>query len=183
VLPTIVADLQRAARSRTDRRRPAADEVYRLGILAEKAFPLLIQEADEQPPSAGAEPTAPARETPEVAVDVNFFDHTSRGLARAPLTLAQRALRRVLRPMFHRLRDLLHWLHHQDLEQRRTISELSTRLAEAEAALARREVQRQAFEADHRAVTRRLAQLEDLILQTLTGRDESPDTLPLRKAA
>ncbi|HET6572594.1 MAG TPA: glycosyltransferase family 4 protein [Fimbriiglobus sp.] len=183
VLPAIEEELQRAARSRTDRRRPSADEVYRLGILAEKAFPLLIQEAAEQPSAVHAEPIAPARETVEVPVDVNFFDHTSRGLARAPLTITQRALRRVLRPMFHRLRDLLHWLHHQDLEQRRAIAELSARLAEAEAALARREAQRQAFEADHQAVTRRLAQLEDLILQTLAGRDEPPATLPMRKAA
>jgi glycosyltransferase involved in cell wall biosynthesis len=179
-LPAIEEELERAARSRADRRRPSADEVYRLGILAEKEFQLLIQEADEQPPTAGAEPAV--SEPPEVPVDVNFFDHTSRGLARAPLTVAQRALRRVLRPMFHRLRDLLHWLHHQDLEQQRAIAELSARLAEAEAALARREAQRQAFEADHRSVTRRLAQLEDLLLQTLAGRDESPDTLPLRKA-
>jgi alkylhydroperoxidase family enzyme len=116
-------------------------------------------------------------------VDVNFFNHTSRGLARAPLTAAQRAARRVQRPMFHRLRDLLHWLHHQDLAQQRAIAELSARLAEAEATLARREAQRQAFEADHQAVTRRLAQLEDLLLQTLAARDEAPDALPMRRVA
>jgi hypothetical protein len=85
--------------------------------------------------------------------------------------------------MFHRLRDLLHWLHHQDLAQQRAIAELSARLAEAEAALARREAQRQAFEADHQTVTRRLAQLEDLLLQSLCVRDEPPATLPMRRAS
>jgi glycosyltransferase involved in cell wall biosynthesis len=183
VLPTIEEELERAARSRTDCRRPPVEQVYRLGILAEKAFPLLIQEATEQPPSPDTPSSIPAPATPEGTVDVNFFDHTSGGLARTPLTVAQRALRRVLRPMFHRLRDLLHWLHHQDLEQRRAIAELSARLAETEATLARQEAQRQAFEADHLAVTRRLASLEDLLLQTLAGRDEPPATLPIRKVA
>ncbi|HVK16686.1 MAG TPA: glycosyltransferase family 4 protein, partial [Fimbriiglobus sp.] len=181
VLPAIEEELVRAARSQTDRRRPPAGEVYRLGLLAEKTFQLLTHEAAQAPPTAVAQPPAPADATPEVVVDPNFFDHTSQGLVRAPLTAAQRALRRVLRPMFHRLRDLLQFLHHQDLSQQRAIADLTARLAEAEAALARHEARRQALDADHLAVTRRLAQLEDLLLQSLAGRDTSPDTLPLRK--
>lgn len=122
-------------------------------------------------------------------MDFEFYNHTSPPVgARRLLIPPQRLLRRVLRPMFHRLRDLIQHLYDLRRGDEARVADLTHRVAALEAALAQVTAARRALALDHLAMTRRLAQLEDLLLQALAARAEpQPDPLedlhPLNGAA
>jgi hypothetical protein len=118
-------------------------------------------------------------------MDAAFYNHDTspQGLRRAILP-ASRLLRRVQRPYFQRLRDLLAMLWQQNRDRQCEIHELREKLATAERTIIDLHTSLRGFQVDYTAVTRRMAHLEDLLLDTLkVDEDASPDVLPLRAAA
>ncbi len=112
-------------------------------------------------------------------MDCEFYNYTSPPTgARRLVVPAQRLLRRVLRPMFLRLRDLIRHLY--DLRQGDVarVAELTQRVAALEATVHQLAAARRALALDHLALARRAAQLEDLLLQALAARPE-PQADPL----
>lgn len=114
-------------------------------------------------------------------MDFEFYNWTSRPGRGRQLILVplQRAVRRVLRPMFQRLRDLLQHLYAVQQTDSARVAELAVRVAALETALQQTSsalhqvtTSRRALAQDHLAMTRRVAQLEDLLLQTLASRPE-----------
>jgi hypothetical protein len=82
----------------------------------------------------------------------------------------RRLFRRIQRPYFYRLRDLIAHLFHQQQAISHRCDELAAHIHAVDAALRdrveaeRTPLQPQAFTADYLALTRRLAQLEDLLI-------------------
>jgi hypothetical protein len=124
-------------------------------------------------------------------MDFAFYDHDPdrRGL-RSAVRPFRRLLRRLQRPYFHRLRDLLTFLYHTHLEHQkreddltahvtaahdlatqradalqRQVAELEWKNAELRREWEAARQQLRAFGVDYLAMSRRLAQLEDLLLQ------------------
>jgi hypothetical protein len=111
-------------------------------------------------------------------MDFEFYNYTSRPTGvRRLLVPIQRLLRRILRPMFNRLRDLLTLLFHRQDEDHRTIADLQHRVAALEATVAQLTASRRAFQLDYVALTRRVAQLEDMLLQSMVMRGDPLDGL------
>ena len=128
-----------------------------------------------------------------------FYDYTSagRGWRGRVLVPAQRAVRRVMRPAFHRLRDLLQFLSDRQETQAAVIADLSAHLGQTRSLLddTQRNLARlsheygagsagrdqlahayqqlahayRALAQDHTAVCRRIALLEDILLQSAAG--------------
>lgn len=100
---------------------------------------------------------------------------------RKTVDLPRRLVRRLQRPFFYRLRDLLTFLYHKQLEANMQAAELRQRLAAAEQTIAEQRAAARAFAVDYLAVTRRLAHLEDLVL-TIQAEPAAPPpaVLPLR---
>ncbi len=95
-------------------------------------------------------------------MDFEFYNHTSpRSGLRRLLVPVQRLARRVLRPMFHRLRDLLAHLYHRQQADRETVTELRHRVAALEATVANLTAHYQVVRLDHIALSRRVVQLEE----------------------
>jgi hypothetical protein len=112
-------------------------------------------------------------------MDCEFYNYTSPPAgARRLVVPVQRLLRRVLRPMFQRLRDLLRHLYDLRQEDAARVAELTHRVAALEAAVHQLAASRRALALDHLALTRRVGQLEDLLLQALAARPE-PQADPL----
>jgi hypothetical protein len=111
-------------------------------------------------------------------MDFEFYNYLSQptGLRRMMLPM-QRLARRVLRPMFNRLRDLLTLLFHRQEEDRRTIADLQNRVTALEATVTQLTANRRAFQLDYVALTRRVAQLEDLLLQSAAVKGDPLDGL------
>lgn len=108
-------------------------------------------------------------------MDFEFYNYTSppAGVRRLLIPM-QRVLRRILRPMFHRLRDLLTLVYQRQDEDRRQIDHLTHRVAHLEVQLQQAAAARRAFQLDYVALTRRVAQLEDLLLQSMADRHHDP---------
>lgn len=106
-------------------------------------------------------------------MDFEFYNVTTpaTGAKRALIPL-QRMMRRLLRPMLHRLRDLLTILSQRQHEMTAHVVVLAARVEALEAQLKKANADSKALELEHLAVVRRLAQLEDLLLQSLTVRAE-----------
>jgi len=114
-------------------------------------------------------------------MDFEFYNYTSppTGIRRLLLPF-QRLARRILRPMFNRLRDLLTLLFHRQEEDRRIIADLQNRVLSLEAMVAELTANRRAFHLDHVALTRRVGQLEDLLLQVMVMKADPLDgVLPI----
>jgi septal ring factor EnvC (AmiA/AmiB activator) len=117
-------------------------------------------------------------------MDAAFFNHDTapRSWRRAFVPL-RRVLRRIQRPYFQRLHDLLHNLSQTSRAQQAELQHLQHQAAAAQATIAELRQTLRAFQVDYTAVTRRMAHLEDLLLDTLDQSDEQPRILPLRKVA
>lgn len=114
-------------------------------------------------------------------MDFEFYNYTSQptGLRRL-LVPMQRMARRILRPMFNRLRDLITLLFHRQEEDRRIIADLQHRVTSLEATVTHLTANRRAFQLDYVALTRRVAQLEDMLLQAMvTKGDPIEGLLPI----
>jgi hypothetical protein len=80
--------------------------------------------------------------------------------------------------MLHRLRDLIQNLYDMRADDAARIAELTHRVATLEAALGHMTAARRALAQDQLAMTRRLGQLEDLLLESLAARPEpQPESL------
>lgn len=114
-------------------------------------------------------------------MDFEFYNYLSppSGIRRVLLPF-QKLARRILRPMFNRLRDLLTLLFDRQQEDRRIIADLQTRVTSLEATVAQLTANRQAFHLDYVALTRRVGQMEDLLVQVLVMKTDSLDgVLPI----
>src|ERR1700752_298910 len=114
-------------------------------------------------------------------MDFEFYNYTSQptGMRRL-LVPMQRLARRILRPMFNRFRDLITLLFHRQGEDRRIIADLQHRVTSLEATVTQLTANRRAFQLDHVALTRRVAQLEDMLLQaTVMKGDPIEGLLPI----
>jgi hypothetical protein len=82
--------------------------------------------------------------------------------------------------MFNRLRDLLTLLFHRQEEDRRVLADLQNRVLSLEATVTELTASRRALQLDHVALTRRVGQLEDLLLQlTVMKGDPLDGVLPI----
>lgn len=121
-------------------------------------------------------------------MDFEFYNvEPEGGLLSRLLRPVRRVLRRIQRPYFHRLRDLLQWLfdnqrvqaqrhdelaaHVKRLEQQyqARIEELERTIGHANSALAAAQQEKTVFLTDYLAVTRRLVRLEDLLIDVLAS--------------
>jgi hypothetical protein len=128
-------------------------------------------------------------------MDFEFYNCDPPGGFKARLLRPfRRLLRRVQRPYFQRLRDLLQWLydrqvavgqrqdvlathvdavhrHHLMVEvaHRARIDQLERAVAELNDKLTVSQHEKAVFQADYLAVTRRLARLEDLLIEVLAN--------------
>src|SRR5262245_45685385 len=109
-------------------------------------------------------------------MDLAFYNeiggHSAAGLLVRP---ARRIRRRLLRPTYQRLRDLLQLLFDRQNENRARIEELEGTVASLQSQIAAY----RPLVADYIGVTRRLAVLEDQLLRTLA----EPRPVTLRAAA
>lgn len=114
-----------------------------------------------------------------------FYDYLAVGRGRGRLVAPlQRLLRRLLRPAFFRLRDLLHHLFDRQHEQIIATAALSARLSALEDQHQRLSQAHRALLLDHTAAARRVMLLEDLILQgsaSTTASVDSPSILSIPK--
>src|SRR6478672_7552480 len=97
-------------------------------------------------------------------MDFAFYNEIGGGTAGgAVLAPARRSLRRLLRPTFYRLRDLLQFLFDKHREDRARIEQLERETAALRAQMAAY----RPLVADYVGVTRRVAELENQLLRTL----------------
>ena len=144
VLPRIVAELEEAARCRPAAARSPAD-AHRATVLAEQVFQMLARNA-----SAPEARPVPA----DLPVDYDFFSHMpSRGVKNTVLKPFRRAARKLMLPVFHKLRDLLATLGGNVRDHQRRISEL-------EAELARQVRRTEAIATEQRAAQRTVARIK-----------------------
>lgn len=151
VLPMIEGELDDAARKKPAVAARSAVDAYRTAVLAEKVFQVLIH----NPPSA-KEPTPPPMPTvlESLPSDYNFFDYAPPGGSTGRvLTPLRRAARKLMLPMFQRLRDLLAVLGG-------TSRNHEQRLLDLEVGLARQLRHTQALIAEQVATQRLVARLE-----------------------
>lgn len=98
-------------------------------------------------------------------MDFAFYNEIGSGTAGAAvLSPPRRLMRRLLRPTFDRLRDLLQFLFDKHREDRARIEQLERESAALRSQLAAV----RPLVADYLGVTRRVAELEDQLLRTLT---------------
>lgn len=128
-------------------------------------------------------------------MDFEFYNvEPSRGFKASLVRLFRRLLRRVQRPYFQRLRDLLQWLsdrqtiadhRHDDLaarleavhnhhltvevQHRERIGQLERAITELNEKLTVSQHEKAVFQADYLAVTHRQARLEDLLFDVLAN--------------
>ncbi|MGL6076607.1 MAG: hypothetical protein ACRC8S_20830 [Fimbriiglobus sp.] len=110
----------------------------------------------------------------------DFDDHPSRG-ARLVRPF-RRLLRRMQRPYFYRLRDLLTWIYHRSEADRSHIHNLDCRLARLEASSVKTDhamspLKAKAFTADYLALSRRLASIEDTLARSIASQEN--DSTPI----
>jgi len=110
-------------------------------------------------------------------MDFEFYNTTTpaSGAKRALIPL-QRILRRILRPMLHRLRDLLTLLSQRQQEAAANVDALDARIELLEAQAKKAAAEQKALELEHLAMVRRLAQLEELLLQSINIRHDADVT-------
>jgi len=126
-------------------------------------------------------------------MDFEFYNVDPHGglLARS-FRPARRFLRRIQRPYFHRLRDLLQWLFDRQIETSRRqddftvhlkmvedhykarIDHLERSISHVGGELAAAQREKAVFQTDYLAVTRRLARLEDLLIEVLASQPVTP---------
>jgi len=109
-------------------------------------------------------------------MDFEFYNVTSppSGMKRALIPF-QRMARRVLRPMLHRLRDLLTLISQKQSETADVVACLQGRLNFLEAQTAKVTSEHKALELDHLALMRRAAHLEELLLQSLAQKSDAAE--------
>ena len=122
------------------------------------------------------------------SMNYDFYNHISgrRSVKTRALVPAQRLLRRLLRPIFFRLRDIVQYLSDRQQSQNETLTQTITRLNALEEQHIRLAYAHQALIQDHMAASRRVVMLEDLILQTTidqsTNTNENWNIIPIRKS-
>src|SRR5262249_4467372 len=118
ILPRIEAELLDTIHSHRPGTIRTAAQAYQTAVLAEKAVLSLVQTQPVDAPD-------PALNFPLHPVDYNFFDFLPmNGKANRVVGPVRRFLRKLMIPMFQRLRDLLEYLDYHMTDNKRHIKGL-----------------------------------------------------------